>query len=52
MTIGGEAVGTIEIGLFGKTVPKTVAINFAKAKKLQYCCKICQKLQMLQIVNF
>merc|ERR1712136_209244 len=24
MTIGGEAVGTIEIGLFGKTVPKTV----------------------------
>merc|ERR1711868_153469 len=22
--IGGEAVGTIEIGLFGKTVPKTV----------------------------
>merc|ERR1712168_1172185 len=24
ITIGGEAVGTIEIGLFGKTVPKTV----------------------------
>jgi len=24
MTIGGEAIGTIEIGLFGKTVPKTV----------------------------
>merc|ERR1719175_423155 len=24
MTIGGEAAGTIEIGLFGKTVPKTV----------------------------
>merc|ERR1712176_1034812 len=29
MTIGGEAVGTIEIGLFGKTVPKTTE-NFAK----------------------
>merc|ERR1719373_1519419 len=29
MTIGGEAAGTIEIGLFGKTVPKTVE-NFAK----------------------
>merc|ERR1712147_351877 len=28
MTIGGEAAGTIEIGLFGKTVPKTVE-NFA-----------------------
>merc|ERR1712088_666389 len=24
MTIGGESIGTIEIGLFGKTVPKTV----------------------------
>ena len=24
ITIGGEDVGTIEIGLFGKTVPKTV----------------------------
>merc|ERR1711893_471750 len=24
ITIGGEAAGTIEIGLFGKTVPKTV----------------------------
>jgi len=24
MTIGGEDIGTIEIGLFGKTVPKTV----------------------------
>merc|ERR1712048_1218887 len=29
MTIGGEAVGTIEIGLFGKPVPKTTE-NFAK----------------------
>merc|ERR1711920_607449 len=29
MTIGGEAAGTIEIGLFGKTVPKTTE-NFAK----------------------
>merc|ERR1712183_337148 len=29
MTIGGEAAGTIEIGLFGKTVPKTVE-NFAQ----------------------
>ena len=24
ITIGGEAIGSIEIGLFGKTVPKTV----------------------------
>jgi len=29
MSIGGAAAGTIEIGLFGKTVPKT-AENFAK----------------------
>lgn len=27
MTIGGEQMGRIEIGLFGKSVPKTVA-NF------------------------
>merc|ERR1711941_144615 len=29
ITIGGEAAGTIEIGLFGKTVPKTVD-NFCR----------------------
>merc|ERR1711950_133099 len=29
ISIGGEAAGTIEIGLFGKTVPKTVE-NFCK----------------------
>merc|ERR1711971_1170457 len=27
ITIGGEAIGSIEIGLFGKTVPKTVKIS-------------------------
>jgi hypothetical protein len=32
ITIGDEAVGTIEIGLFGKTVPKTAA-NFAELAK-------------------
>nr|ACO14816.1 Peptidyl-prolyl cis-trans isomerase 5 precursor [Caligus clemensi] len=32
ITIGGEAAGTIEIGLFGKTVPKTVE-NFAELAK-------------------
>ena len=29
MTIGGEASGTIEIGLFGETVPQKIQ-NFAK----------------------
>merc|ERR1712168_1521318 len=29
ISIGGEAIGTIEIGLFGKTVPKTVK-NFCE----------------------
>jgi len=32
ITLGGEALGRIEIGLFGKTVPKTVK-NFAELAK-------------------
>jgi len=33
ITIGGEATGTIKIGLFGKTVPKTVKNFFELAQK-------------------
>merc|ERR1739844_873702 len=33
ITIGGEAVGTIEVGLFGKTVPKTARNFFELAQK-------------------
>jgi len=33
MTIGGEPVGTIEVGLFGKTVPKTVKNFFELAQR-------------------
>merc|ERR1712213_9984 len=33
MTIGDEPIGTIEVGLFGKTVPKTVKNFFELAKK-------------------
>jgi len=33
ITIGGEAVGTIEVGLFGKTVPKTVKNFYELAQK-------------------
>ena len=33
MTIGDEPIGTIEIGLFGKTVPKTVKNFFELAQK-------------------
>merc|ERR1712018_520959 len=33
ITIGGEAQGTIKIGLFGKTVPRTVANFFQLAQK-------------------
>merc|ERR1712223_2121067 len=33
ITIGGEAQGTIKIGLFGKTVPKTVKNFFELAQK-------------------
>merc|ERR1712020_377026 len=33
ITIGGEAQGTIKIGLFGKTVPKTVKNFFQLAQK-------------------
>merc|ERR1711881_195852 len=33
ITIGGEAQGTIEVGLFGKTVPKTVKNFFELAQK-------------------
>ena len=40
ITIGGEAAGRIEIGLFGKTVPKVhimqVKIDYSKS----YCCFI------------
>merc|ERR1711923_173665 len=35
ITIGGEATGTIKIGLFGKTVPKTVKNFFELAQKTQ-----------------
>jgi len=33
ITIGGESAGRVEIGLFGKTVPKTVENFFELAKK-------------------
>merc|ERR1711963_721812 len=33
MTIGDEPIGTIEVGLFGKTVPKTVKNFFELAKE-------------------
>ena len=33
MAIGDEEIGTIEIGLFGKTVPKTVKNFFELAQK-------------------
>ncbi|KAK3874758.1 hypothetical protein Pcinc_020322 [Petrolisthes cinctipes] len=33
MTIGGEPIGTIEIGLFGNTVPKTVSNFYTLAQR-------------------
>ena len=34
ITIGGEAAGRIEIGLFGKTVPKVLKLTFLRANCL------------------
>ena len=36
ITIGGEKAGRIEIGLFGKTVPRTVE-NFVKLSTHEVC---------------
>lgn len=39
VTIGGEAIGTIEIGVFGKAVPKT-AKNFVALATHEVCCGV------------